>query len=140
MYWEILKLAPEIPWRLLELLKENLYTDAIRLVAKKGSPVLPKRGDLRIAVISDLNSGLGAANYEWQVDSIINRIPKIWQPDLVICGGDMVAGMGVSETAQLQEMWNGFKEHIIEPLHKEKIPFAFTLGNHDGPRKLSRRT
>ena len=112
----------------------KFITDAIRLVPIKSSPEIPRRGDLRIAVISDLNSGLGAANYEWQVDSIINRIPKIWKPDLVICGGDMVAGMGVSKTEQLQKMWDGFDKHIAQPLKDAKIPFAFTLGNHDGPR------
>src|SRR5690606_38756532 len=112
----------------------KLVTDAIRLVAAKNSPELPKRGDVRIAVVSDLNSGLGAADYEWQVDSIINRIPKIWKPDLVISGGDMVAGMGINDTVHLQKMWDGFDKHIATPLRKSNIPFAFTLGNHDGPR------
>ena len=112
----------------------KLVADAIRLVAAKNSPELPQRGDVRIAVISDLNSGLGAAEYEWQVDSIINRIPRIWKPDLVISGGDMVAGMGISDTVQLQKMWDGFDKHIAQPLRDAKVPFAFTLGNHDGPR------
>ncbi len=112
----------------------KLVTDAIRLVAAKNSPQLPQRGDVRIAVISDLNSGLGTANYEWQVDSIINRIPRIWKPDLVISGGDMVAGMGINDTAQLQKMWDGFDRHIAAPLRNAAIPLAFTLGNHDGPR------
>lgn len=112
----------------------KLVTDAIRLVAAKNSPELPERGDVRIAVISDLNSGLGEADYEWQVDSIINRIPRIWKPDLVISGGDMVAGMGINDTVQLQKMWDGFDKHIAKPLRNAKIPFAFTLGNHDGPR------
>ena len=112
----------------------KLITDAIRLVAAKNSPVLPQRGDVRIAVISDLNSGLGAADYEWQVDSIINRIPRIWKPDLVISGGDMVAGMGINDTVHLQRMWDGFDKHIAKPLRDSNIPFAFTLGNHDGPR------
>lgn len=112
----------------------KLVTDAIRLVAARNSPELPQRGDVRIAVISDLNSGLGAADYEWQVDSIINRIPRIWKPDLVISGGDMVAGMGINDTVHLQKMWNGFDKHIAKPLRDSKIPFAFTLGNHDGPR------
>lgn len=114
--------------------ERNLVSDAIRLVTAEHSPELPERGDLRIAVISDLNSGLGASDYEWQVDSIINRIPKIWQPELVISGGDMVAGMGINDTLKLQEMWDGFDEHIAAPLRKAAIPFAFTLGNHDGPR------
>lgn len=114
---------------------EGKFTaDAVRLIAKKDFPELPKRGDFRIAVISDLNSGLGAANYEWQVDSIIKRIPKIWKPDLVICGGDMVAGMGISNIEQLYKMWEGFDTHIAKPLKEAEIPFVFTLGNHDGPR------
>ncbi len=112
----------------------KLVTDAIRLISAKNSPELPQRGDLRIAVISDLNSGLGAEEYEWQVDSIMKRIPRIWKPDLVISGGDMVAGMGVDDTLQLQKMWEGFDNHIARPLRESNIPFAFTLGNHDGPR------
>ena len=111
-------------------------TDAIRLVSEKDFPELPKRGAMRIAVISDLNSGLGAADYEWQVDSIMQRIPRIWKPDLVLCGGDMVAGMGISDTLQLQKMWDGFNKHIMDPLDKAQIPFAFTVGNHDGPRSF----
>jgi Icc-related predicted phosphoesterase len=112
----------------------KIIADAIRLVHLGLLQHQPQRGDLRIAVISDLNSGLGSATYEWQVDSIMQRIPPGWKPDLVLCGGDMVAGMGVSDTATLTKMWNGFDEHIAAPLRKNKIPFAFTIGNHDGPR------
>ena len=112
----------------------KMQADAIRLVATKESPELPVRGDLRLAVISDLNSGLGAADYQWQVDSIIQRIPRLWNPDLVISGGDMVAGMGISDTTHLRNMWAGFEKHIAAPLRRASIPFAFTLGNHDGPR------
>lgn len=112
----------------------KIQTDAVRLVSMRRSPELPVRGDTRIAVISDLNSGLGAADYQWQVDSIIQRIPRLWKPDLVISGGDMVAGMGISDTAHLRRMWNGFEKHVAGPLRQAEIPFAFTLGNHDGPR------
>ena len=115
--------------------KRGKYTvDAIRLIPSKNLPEIPKRGETRIAIISDLNSSLGTANYEWQIDSIISRIPRIWSPDLVICGGDMVAGMGISDREQLQTMWDGFDNHIAKPLKKHNIPFAFTLGNHDGPK------
>ena len=112
----------------------QFISDAVRLIPSADIPEVPVRGDMRIAVISDLNSGLGAVDYEWQVDSIIQRIPRIWKPDLVISGGDLVAGMGVSETDHLQKMWDGFIDHIAAPLNKNGIPFAFTLGNHDGPR------
>lgn len=116
---------------------KKVVTDAVRLVALETFPEMPaRRGDLRLAVISDLNSGLGAVTYEWQVDSIMQRIPRIWQPDLVVCGGDMVAGQGVSEVAALEKMWQGFEEHIAAPLRKAGLPFAFTLGNHDGSRSF----
>lgn len=114
--------------------KGKIVADAVRLVALEKSPLLPIRGDVRIALMSDLNSGLGAVNYEWQVDSIVSRIPRIWKPDLVICGGDMVAGMGISDTIILTNMWAGFEKHIAKPFKEANIPFAFTLGNHDGPR------
>ncbi|KEO75507.1 phosphodiester glycosidase family protein [Anditalea andensis] len=136
--WNILGEYPLSTGDYLELIgtgKEGkIVADAIRLVAVDKLPELPLRGDLRVAVISDLNSGLGAADYEWQVDSIVQRIPRIWQPDLVICGGDMVAGMGVSDTLTLKKMWAGFDKHIAQPFRMANIPFAFTLGNHDGPR------
>lgn len=112
----------------------QFISDAIRLLPSKDIPEVPARGDLRVAVISDLNSGLGAIDYEWQVDSIVQRIPRIWQPDLVISGGDLVAGMGVSDPDHLQKMWDAFTVHIVAPLNNQGIPFAFTLGNHDGPR------
>ncbi|WP_299823755.1 phosphodiester glycosidase family protein [uncultured Pontibacter sp.] len=112
----------------------KMVADAIRLVERKGFPEQANRGDLRIGIISDLNSGLGSATYEWQVDSIMNRIPRVWQPDLVVCSGDMVAGMGITDTAKLTKMWAGFDKHIVKPLRDANIPFAFTLGNHDGPR------
>ncbi|MCX2739928.1 phosphodiester glycosidase family protein [Pontibacter anaerobius] len=116
---------------------KKVIADAVRLVAIEKYPELPRRGDLRLAVISDLNSGLGAATYEWQVDSIMQRIPRIWQPDLVVCGGDMVAGQGIAEAETLEKMWRGFKDHIATPLRKANIPFAFTLGNHDGSRHFT---
>ncbi|MGC1632006.1 MAG: phosphodiester glycosidase family protein, partial [Gelidibacter sp.] len=135
--WTILgdfQLKPEDWLEIRSLSGKQFISDALRLIPSADIPEVPKRGDLRIAVISDLNSGLGAVDYEWQVDSIIQRIPRIWKPDLVISGGDLVAGMGISDTAHLQRMWDGFTKHIAEPLNKNGIPFAFSLGNHDGPR------
>ncbi len=112
----------------------QLVTDAVRLVSIGHLVEQPMRGDLRVAVISDLNAGLGSATYEWQVDSIIQRIPRGWRPDLVLCGGDMVAGMGIRDTATISKMWKGFDEHIAGPLRESDVPFAFTIGNHDGLR------
>ena len=53
-------------------------------------------------VISDLNSQYGSTNYEPEVDRAIALIPD-WQPDLVLCGGDMIAGQKQSLTeSQIQ--------------------------------------
>lgn len=91
----------------------------------------PQRGDVRIAVISDLNSQYGSTDYEAEVDKAIALIPD-WQPDLVLSGGDMVAGQKASLTKpQIEAMWAGFDLHIAAPLRRAKLPLGFTLGNHD---------
>ncbi len=91
----------------------------------------PPRGDLRFVVISDLNSYYGATEYEAEVDTGINLIP-FWQPDLVLCSGDMVAGQKPSLTAeQIRAMWTAFDQHIAAPLRRFNLPFGFTVGNHD---------
>lgn len=92
----------------------------------------PLRGDIRIALISDLNSQYGSITYEPEVDLAISLIPQ-WQPDLVLCGGDMIAGQKRSLTeAQIKAMWAAFDYHITVPLRQAGIPFGFTIGNHDG--------
>jgi Calcineurin-like phosphoesterase len=92
----------------------------------------PPRGDARIVVISDLNSQYGSTDYEPEVDKAITLLPT-WKPDLVLCGGDMVAGQSPSlSNAEIQAMWVAFDQHIGAPLRQAKIPFGFTVGNHDG--------
>ncbi|HEY9827235.1 MAG TPA: metallophosphoesterase, partial [Stenomitos sp.] len=74
--------------------------------------VAPSRGDVRIVVISDLNSQYGSTNYEPEVHQAIALIPQ-WQPDLVLCSGDMVAGQSLAlSEAQIQAMWEGFDRAI----------------------------
>jgi hypothetical protein len=91
----------------------------------------PDRGDLRIIAISDLNNGYGETDYRAEVHQAIALIQR-WQPDLVVCGGDMVAGQKLGLTrSQFQAMWAGFDRTIYQPLRQGGIPFAFTLGNHD---------
>ncbi|MGF1540269.1 MAG: metallophosphoesterase family protein [Pleurocapsa sp.] len=87
---------------------------------------------VRIVVISDLNSQYGSTEYEPEIDKAIALISR-WQPDLVLCGGDMIAGQKPSlTTAQIQAMWSAFEVHIAKPLRELQIPFGFTIGNHDG--------
>lgn len=92
----------------------------------------PVRGDIRLVVISDLNSQYGATTYDPEVHTAIALMPA-WQPDLVLCGGDMVAGQSTAlSTAQVQAMWDAFDRAIASPLRTAQIPFGFTIGNHDG--------
>jgi 3',5'-cyclic AMP phosphodiesterase CpdA len=91
-------------------------------------PVAP----IRIVLISDLNSQYGSTTYEPEVDKAIALIPTL-NPDLVLCGGDMVAGQSRAlSQAQLTAMWDSFDRHIASPLRDANIPLGFTIGNHDG--------
>lgn len=96
------------------------------------SYVTPSPAGVKIVVISDLNSQYGSTTYEPEVDRAIALIPH-WQPDLVLCGGDMIAGQKKTLTqSQIEAMWTAFDRHIAAPLRAAKIPFGFTIGNHDG--------
>ncbi|MEL7522266.1 MAG: metallophosphoesterase, partial [Cyanobacteria bacterium J06553_1] len=93
---------------------------------------LPPRQDFRIVVISDLNSQYGSTEYEPEVTQAISLIPQ-WQPDLVLCGGDMIAGQKTSLTkSEIESMWGAFDTQVAAPLRSQQIPFGFTIGNHDG--------
>lgn len=108
--------------------------------AATGSAVFnPPKGDLRLAVISDLNSQYGSTTYEPEVDRAI-ELMSLWQPNWVLCGGDMVAGQKSSLTVdQIQAMWSAFDRHVSAPLRQAGIPYGFTLGNHDASSARSRQ-
>jgi len=92
----------------------------------------PDRGDVRIVVISDLNSSYGSTDYEPEVTYTIDAITKHWNPDIVLCAGDMVAGQDPDlPDKTVHTMWEAFNSVVLDPLKKAGIPFAFTLGNHD---------
>ena len=110
-----------------------LPPETVAIINNLGSQDLynPSRGDVRIVVISDLNSAYGSTDYEPEVDKAINLLP-FWQPDLVLCSGDMIAGQKPSLTPeQIKAMWSAFDEHIAFPLREAKLPYGFTVGNHD---------
>ncbi len=96
-------------------------------------------------VISDLNSSYGSTTYSDDVKAVIERIPEI-KPDIILCAGDMVAGQKATLSEQnIEAMWSGFKTTVLDPISNLKIPFGFTVGNHDASpsyktdRKLSER-
>lgn len=91
----------------------------------------PLRGDIRLAVISDLNSAYGATDYREEVIQGIALLPE-WQPDLVLCAGDMVAGQSLDlSEREVEAMWDAFDEKILAPIRGASLPFAMTIGNHD---------
>lgn len=102
-----------------------------------------KNKDLKILMISDLNSSYGSTTYSEDVKAVINRIGLI-KPDIILCAGDMVAGQKASLTEQnINDMWAGFQNTVLTPISRLNIPFGFTVGNHDASpsfktdRKLS---
>jgi Calcineurin-like phosphoesterase len=109
---------------------KNKVSTLGREIAPKGL-FAPSRGDVRIVVISDLNSQYGSTSYEAEVVKAIALTPA-WQPDLVLCSGDMVAGQSPSlSQSQIKAMWAAFDKTIGAPLRKAKLPYGFTVGNHD---------
>ena len=107
------------------------------LLASLGQePVNPPRGDLRMVVISDLNGAYGSTDYDPEIDQTIALMP-FWNPDLVLCSGDMVAGQDRSLVPdQIQAMWAAFDEHVAAPLREAGLPYGFTMGNHDASGAL----
>ncbi len=91
----------------------------------------PPRGDIRLIVISDMNSQYGATTYREEVKTAIKMLSD-WQPDLVLCSGDMVAGQSLKlSRTEVQAMWKAFDQQVFQPIRSTELPFAFTMGNHD---------
>jgi len=88
--------------------------------------------DMRIVLMADLNESYGSTHYGEYVDSAMVYVEK-WQPDFILFAGDMIAGQSLAlSEEEIRAMWSGFDETIGQPLRDMEIPFAFTLGNHDG--------
>ena len=116
------------------------YMMVDRQLAAEISLKLPPRQDFRIVVISDLNSQYGSTEYEPEVLQAIALIPQC-QPDLVLSGGDMIAGQKTSLTkSQIKSMWSAFDDRVAAPLREQNIPFSFTIGNHDGSGAIKNNT
>ncbi len=95
-------------------------------------PLLAPAGQLRIAVLSDLNGSYGSTRYEATVDTAVARLLAL-EPDLVISTGDMVAGQPRPHlpAEQVERMWDAFDARVSAPLAAAGIPLAVTPGNHD---------
>ena len=108
-----------------------------RAAQAEASRLQAPRGDLRLVAISDLNSSYGSTSYLSEVLRAVQLIPS-WKPDLVLCGGDMVAGqkLGLSQV-HLSAMWASFDRQLLAPLRRAGLPVAITMGNHDASASRS---
>lgn len=99
---------------------------------------LPPRADMRIVVISDINSEYGSTSYDSEVSTAVSWILN-WKPDLVLATGDLVAGQSSSlSDEQVRAMWAAFDRVVFNPIRAAGIPFALTLGNHDASLRADR--
>lgn len=98
---------------------------------KNQIPAPLSKKDFNIAVISDLNSGYGSTHYHDDVYAALRELKNL-KPDMILCGGDMVAGQKATLTEEnLQDMWKSFDANVFSKIKAMKVPFAFTVGNHD---------
>lgn len=112
-------------------------TKAILTSVKGDQLYNPPRGDLRLVVISDLNAAYGSTDYDPEIDKAMDLLP-LWQPDLVLCSGDMVAGQNLTlSEEQLKAMWSAFDDHLALPLRQAGLPYGITIGNHDASSAMS---
>lgn len=96
-------------------------------------PSDPARGDLRIVILGDINGSFGATEYAPGVQQAVRHTATLWRPDLVLLPGDLVAGQSHRlPPERFAQMWAAFERDIAAPLRGADIPYAPTIGNHDG--------
>ncbi|MFY8148524.1 MAG: metallophosphoesterase, partial [Prochlorococcaceae cyanobacterium] len=104
------------------------------LLAQHSAPaaVLPAAPDLRLGLISDLNSSYGSTSYIPEVAQGLRQL-LARRPALIVCAGDMVAGQKAGlGAARLDAMWESFGHAVLTPVRQAGIPFLPAVGNHDG--------
>lgn len=108
-----------------DLLAQSHYPNAKEIKKEQ------KNRDLKILLISDLNDSYGSVTFSEEVHEVVNKIEDI-NPDIILCGGDMVAGQKASlSMPEIKAMWDGFNASVLSPIYQLNKPFGFTVGNHD---------
>lgn len=92
----------------------------------------PPRGELRLVVLGDFNGPYGSLSYPAPLARTVEAITGVWQPDLLLSPGDVVAGQSRAlKAGDLAAMWQAFDAAVAAPLREAGIPYAFAPGNHD---------
>ena len=93
----------------------------------------PERGDIRVVILGDFNSSYGSLSYPPELSKVLETTLRVWQPDLLLSPGDVVAGQSTAlPDERFAEMWAAFDAVVAQPLREAGIPYALAVGNHDG--------
>ena len=80
-----------------------------------------------------LTDSYGTLSYPPELGRVLEATHRVWQPDLLLSAGDVVAGQSTSlPDERFTEMWAAFDAAVARPLREAGIPYAFAVGNHDG--------
>ncbi|MDU0113216.1 metallophosphoesterase [Psychrosphaera aquimarina] len=86
-------------------------------------------------ILNDINGAYGSVGYPETLRRSLKEIIQNWDISLVVSPGDVVAGQKSSlDNSQVRAMWQGFYQQILLPFEHANIPFALSLGNHDGSK------
>lgn len=95
----------------------------------------PARGDVRLMILGDFNGSYGSLTYPSLLTTAIDAAVNVWQPDVLLSPGDVVAGQSHSlPDTRFLEMWQAFDKHVAAPLRNAGIAYAVANGNHDGSK------
>ncbi|MCA5006228.1 metallophosphoesterase family protein [Sphingobacterium bovistauri] len=110
-----------------------IFTILSLILVVHAQDVVPetKNKNIKILLISDLNDSYGSVGYSKEVHDVVQKVKEI-KPDIILCGGDMVAGQKASLTvSRIDSMWSAFDQTVLRPIYELGVPFGFTMGNHD---------
>ncbi len=88
-----------------------------------------ENGEFKILHISDCQDDYPA---EEKMMTYINYMLDIYQPDLVVLGGDNSIGAEATKALEVEELVKPFVEH--------KVPFTVVFGNHDHEQGVDKET
>ncbi len=88
-----------------------------------------ENGEFKILHISDCQDDYPA---EEKMMTYINYMLEIYEPDLVVLGGDN--SIGKAETKHLEV------EELVKPFVEHKVPFTVVFGNHDHEQGVDKET
>ncbi|MCJ1461829.1 purple acid phosphatase [Pseudocyphellaria aurata] len=99
------------------------------------SPLRFRDDRFKVLQLTDLHYG-GCPEDDALTDVVQQRLLDLEQPDLVVFSGDLVSGYQWNES--LGPGWFSERWHqLILPVKASGVPWALTLGNHDGEADLT---